>query len=193
MNKEELIQFEEEIKKLFLDKKIRSPVHLAVGSEEPLIEIFKNVDKDDWVFSTHRSHYHALLKGIDRGWLKQEILENRSIHIMNKESKFLTSAIMGGIAPIAVGVAMGLKRKGLKNKVWVFIGDMSAEMGVVQESMKYAAKNSLPITWVIEDNGLSVNTPTEEAWGKSRDMPKIIRYKYQRTYPHQGVGVWVTF
>lgn len=193
MNKEELIQFEEEIKQLFLDKQIRSPVHLAVGSEAPLIDIFKSVNKDDWVFSTHRSHYHALLKGIDKEWLKKEILENRSIHIMNKENKFLTSAIMGGIASIAVGVAMGLKRQGLKNKVWVFIGDMSAEMGVVKESINYAAKNSLPITWVIEDNGLSVNTPTEEAWGKNNGAPQIIRYKYQRIYPHQGVGVWVTF
>lgn len=193
MNKEDLIEFEEEIKQLFLDKKIRSPVHLAVGSEEPLIEIFKEVKEDDWVFSTHRSHYHALLKGIDRKWLKNEILENRSIHIINKEHKFFTSAIMGGISPIAVGVAIALKRKESENKAWVFMGDMSAEMGVVHESMKYAARHNLPIVWVVEDNELSVNTPTQEVWGKSEVEPKVIRYKYQRIYPHQGVGEWVVF
>ena len=193
MNKEDLIEFEEEIKQLFVDKKIRSPVHLSVGSEEPLIEIFKEVKEDDWVFSTHRSHYHALLKGIDREWLKNEILENRSIHIINKEHKLFTSAIMGGISPIAVGVAMALKRKGSKNKVWVFMGDMSAEMGIVYESMKYAARHNLPIVWVVEDNELSVNTPTQEVWGKSEVEPKVIRYKYQRVYPHQGVGEWVVF
>ena len=192
-NKEDLIDFEEEMKQLFLDKKIRSPVHLSVGSEEPLIEIFKEVKEDDWIFSTHRSHYHALLKGIEREWLKNEILENRSIHIINKDHKFFTSAIMGGIAPIAVGVAMALKRKGSKNTVWAFIGDMSAEMGVVHESMKYAARHNLPIAWVVEDNELSVNTPTQEVWGKSEVEPKIIRYKYQRVYPHQGVGEWVVF
>lgn len=193
MNKEDLIEFEEEIKQLFVDKKIRSPVHLSVGSEEPLIEIFKEVKEDDWVFSTHRSHYHALLKGIDREWLKNEILENRSIHIINKEHKLFTSAIMGGISPIAVGVAMALKRKGSKNNVWVFMGDMSAEMGIVYESMKYAARHNLPIVWVVEDNELSVNTPTQEVWGKSEVEPKVIRYKYQRVYPHQGVGEWVVF
>ncbi len=100
---------------------------------------------------------------------------------------------MGGITPIAVGVAMALKRKGSKNKVWVFIGDMSAEMGVVHESMKYAARHDLPIAWVVEDNELSVNTPTQEVWGKSEVEPKVIRYKYQRVYPHQGVGEWVVF
>lgn len=193
MNKEDLIEFEEEIKELFLDKKIRSPVHLSVGSEGALIGIFKKIKKDDWVFSTHRSHYHALLKGIDPKWLKKEILENRSIHINNKEHKFFTSAIMGGIAPIAVGVAMALKRNKAKNKVWVFIGDMTAEMGIIHECKKYAARHNLPIVFVIEDNGLSVNTPTQEVWGKSNSKPEIIRYNYERLYPHQGCGIWVVF
>ena len=193
MNKGDLIEFEEEIKQLFLDKKIRAPVHLAVGSEEPLADIFKKIKKDDWVFSTHRSHYHALLKGTDRQWLKKEILEKRSIHIYNKEHKFFTSAIMSGILPIAVGVAMALKRKKVKNKVWAFVGDMTAEMGIFHECTKYAARHNLPIVFVVEDNGLSVNTPTQEVWGKSKSEPKIIRYKYKRKYPHQGCGVWVVF
>lgn len=193
MTKKDLIQFEEEIKQLFLNKKIRSPVHLAVGSEKLLIKIFKNVKKGDWIFSTHRSHYHALLKGVDREWLKNEILQNRSIHIFNKEHKFFSSAIMGGSSPIALGVAMALKRKKSKNKTWVFIGDMTVEMGIVHECIKYAARHNLPITFIIEDNGLSVDTPTQEVWGKSKSKPQIIRYKYKRVYPHQGCGMWVRF
>jgi len=193
MKKEELVQFEEEIKQLFLAKKIKAPIHLSVGSEEPLIEIFKKVKEDDWVFSTHRSHYHALLKGVSKEWLENEIIKDRSIHIFNKKHKFFASAIMGGITPIATGVAMALKRKQSKNKVWVFIGDMTAEMGVVYESMKYSAGHNLPVRWVIEDNGLSVNTPTQEVWGRSKSRPKITRYRYKRIYPHQGAGVWVIF
>ncbi|MBU4501200.1 MAG: hypothetical protein KKA79_01305 [Nanoarchaeota archaeon] len=193
MNREDLIRFEEEIKQLFLDKKIGAPVHLSVGSETPLIKIFKNVKKGDWVFSTHRSHYHALLKGVGREWLKKEILQKRSIHICNKEHKFFTSAIMSGILPIAVGVAMALKRKRSKNKVWAFVGDMTAEMGMFNECTKYASRHNLPIVFVVEDNRLSVNTPTQEVWGKSKTKPKIIRYKYKRKYPHQGCGAWVVF
>jgi len=193
MDREDLIEFEEEIKELFLNKKIGAPVHLAVGSEDPLVDIFKKIKKDDWVFSTHRSHYHALLKGIDREWLKKEILEKRSIHIYNKEHKFFTSAIMGGILPIAVGAAMALKRKKVKNKVWAFVGDMTAEMGIFHECTKYAARHNLPIVFIVEDNGLSVNTPTQEVWGKSKSKPEIMRYKYKRKYPHQGCGVWVVF
>lgn len=193
ISKDDLIKFEEEIKDIFLDKKIRSPVHLSGGNEYQLIDIFKDVKKDDWIFSTHRSHYHALLKGIDKEWLKNEILENRSIHIYNKEHKFFSSAIMAGIVPIAVGAALGIKSKNKKNIVWVFVGDMTGEMGIFHECIKYAGRHTLPIIFVIEDNGLSVDTPTQKVWGNSRKKAKIIRYKYERKYPHQGCGIWVTF
>ena len=194
MNKEELIQFEDEIKELYLNAKIRSPVHFSGGNEEQLIEIFKKVNlKDDWVFSTHRSHYHALLKGIPKEWLRNEILENRSIHINNKEHKFMSSAIVGGCLPIALGVSMAIKRNRIKDWVWIFVGDMAAETGIFYECTKYARRNSLPITFVIEDNNLSVYTPTGEAWGSSKSQGYIIRYKYERNHPHVGCGEWVTF
>src|SRR3989338_5884817 len=128
LTKEELIAFEDEIKELYLNAKIRSPVHFSKGNEETLIEIFKEINEEDWGFSTHRSHYHGLLKGIPKETVKKEILENRSIHLNNAEKKFFTSAIVGGILPIALGAAMAIKRKQGKEKVWVFIGDMCAEM-----------------------------------------------------------------
>lgn len=193
MDKQSLISFEEEIKGLFLEAKIRAPVHLSRGNEEPLIEIFKQINKDDWVFSTHRSHYHALLKGIDPDWLRNEILAGRSIHLNNKEHNFFTSAIVGGCLPIAVGVAMALKRKRAKRRVWVFVGDMAAETGIFHECTKYAARHNLPISFVVEDNGLSTNTPTQLVWGKGKGAPDIISYKYKRVFPHINCGQWVTF
>jgi len=193
LTKKELLEFEEEIKDLFLDKKILAPVHLTKGNEEQLIKIFKYIKKNDWVFSTHRSHYHALLKGVGKEWLKNEILEKRSISIHKKECKFLSSAIVGGVVPIAVGTALGIKKQKKKDKVWVFIGDMAAEMGIAYECMKYAGGFDLPIVFVVEDNGVSVDTPTKTVWGNQRGKAKIVRYKYKRGYPHQGCGIWVTF
>ena len=194
MNREELIQFEDEIGELYLEGQIKSPVHLSKGNEDQLIEIFKMVKPDDWVFSTHRSHIPALLKGIDPGWLKAEILANRSIHINNAEHKFFTSAIVGGICPIALGVALAIKRKGEIRQVWCIVGDMAAETGIFHECTKYAARNDLPITFVVEDNSYSVNSPTQEVWGnRNQHDTKIIRFSYERGYPHHGVGKWVNF
>jgi len=70
---------------------------------------------------------------------------------------------------------------------------MTSEMGITHECMKYAARHDLPIVFVIEDNGLSVNTPTQEVWGECNSEPKVIRYSYERCYPHQGCGQWVVF
>ncbi len=62
--KESLVDFESLIVKHWEDAKIRGPIHLANGNEEQLIEIFSRIKETDWVFSTWRSHYHALLKGV---------------------------------------------------------------------------------------------------------------------------------
>jgi TPP-dependent pyruvate/acetoin dehydrogenase alpha subunit len=70
MNKEELIAFEEEIASLFNDGKIRAPVHLYQGNEEKIIEIFKNVNSQDWIFCSWRSHYQCLLKGVPPSQVK---------------------------------------------------------------------------------------------------------------------------
>ncbi len=194
MTKQELIDFETDIKNEFLAAKIRAPVHLSGGNEDQLIEIFKSIKPTDWVFSTHRSHYHALLHGIPKDWLKQEIMEGRSIHIFNKEHKFLSTAIVGGNCSIAVGVAMGAKMKQTGEHVWCFVGEMAAEMGIFHECHKYAIGHDLPITFVIEDNGLSTNTPTLETWGISDCLyDKVLRYTYTRVYPHINCGQWVVF
>ncbi len=179
MTKADLIDFETEIASLFEQGKIPAPVHLHGGNEDDLIEIFKNIKPSDWVFSTHRSHYHALLKGIPPEWLKDEIIRGHSITLNNREYRFFSSAIVGGVLPIAVGVAM------TQQVVWCFVGDMSAETGIFHECVKYSLGHQLPIHFVVEDNGYSVDTPTDAVW----------RYSYQRTFPHQGsgVGVYVIF
>ena len=67
---------------------------------DPLHGDFQRIRRDDWVFSTWRSHYHALLHGVDRQWLKERILGGESITIMNAEHHFFSSAIVGGVGPI---------------------------------------------------------------------------------------------
>lgn len=193
MQKEELIQFEKDIKQMYLDGKLRSPLHLSGGNEDEVLAIFKNIKPNDWVFTTYRSHYHALCKGVDPEWLKQWILDNKSIHLMNKEHKIFTSAIVGGTLSVALGTALAIKLNKKENHVWCFCGDMTAETGNFHEVTKYARRNDLPITFVVEDNGLSTDTPTQKSWGNKDNGTNILRYKYERTYPHYGVGVFVDF
>jgi pyruvate dehydrogenase E1 component alpha subunit len=112
-----LIQFERKMADHWESGRVRGPIHLSGGNEDELIEIFKYIKKSDWVFSTWRSHYHALLKGVPSEWLEEEILAGRSITIINQEEKFYASAIVGAIIPIATGVALSNKRNNTDDKV----------------------------------------------------------------------------
>ena len=52
---EDLRQLEEEIAALFAEGKIKSPVHLAGGNAEQLLEIFESIERTDWVCGGWRS------------------------------------------------------------------------------------------------------------------------------------------
>ena len=194
LTEEDLIKYERLIADHWEAGRIKGPVHLSGGNEKQLLEIAKKIGQDDWVFSTWRSHYHALIKGVCPVWLEEEILAGRSITIINKESKFYASAIVGAIIPIATGVALSNKRNGKNDKVWCFVGDMAFETGGFYEMHKYATNFNLPIQFVVEDNGVSTNTPTVETWGTKKPVPdNVIYYKYEKKWPHYGTGKWVIF
>lgn len=197
--KKKLIQFEAKVARLFEHKKIRYPVHLSGGNEDQLISIFKGINKEDYVFSTHRNHYHALLKGIPEKQLLRNMLtdnEMGSMHTIDHKRHFYTSATVAGCVAIACGVALGVKMTRGREMVWCFCGDGCTDEGVFTEAWRYAVANDLPITYVIEDNDRSVCTNKEDRWGMSQlwqDRPKLIHYDYIPTWPHCGTGKYVSF
>jgi len=194
ISEKKLVEFELKIKNVYEKGLIKAPIHLSGNNEKKLIKIFKNIKKTDWVFSTWRNHYHALLHGIDEDWLFNQIVLGKSMGIISKKNRFYSSAIVSGILPIALGVAMSNKMKKTKDKVFVFIGDMTYETGIFHETFKYAKNMKLPIKFIVEDNDLSTNTPTKKAWGKkSKILKKINYYKYKRKFPHHGTGNWILF
>ena len=196
--KEELISFETEIAETFNSGVIKAPVHLYYGNEDQLINIFKNVKDEDWIFTTWRSHYQCLLKGVPPEIIRKDIMDGKSITLCYPEFNVYSSAIVTGNIPIATGVALDIKRKGDKNHVWCFVGDMASETGAFFENLKYAVNYDLPITYVIENNGKSVCTDTKKTWNCnelyfSKESRKILYYEYETKYPHAGAGKRIQF
>ena len=195
----ELISFENSIAELYNQGKIRSPVHLYNGNEDFLINIFKEITQQDWVFCSWRSHYQCLLKGVEPEILRSAIIKGRSIALCFPEKRIFSSAIVGGQIPIALGVALEIKRSGKLDHVYCFMGDMTSETGIAQSAFKYSLNFDLPITFIVEDNNLSVCTDTRKVWGSSKlqyeitSNSKIIYYKYSNKYPHAGAGTRVQF
>jgi pyruvate dehydrogenase E1 component alpha subunit len=200
MQSSDLIAFEEDIAAEFNAAKIRAPIHLYFGNEDAIIEVFQKIRPQDWVLCSWRSHYQCLLKGVPPGQLKSEIMAGRSISLCFPEYRIFSSAIVGGVVPIAAGIAMGIKRSGEDARVYCFMGEMTAETGIAHESIKYCRNHQLPVTWVIEDNGKSVCTDTKAAWGltshwweKEAPSPDVLSYRYESKYPHAGAGSRVQF
>ena len=200
MNKKDLILFEKEIANLFNKGKIKSPIHLYKGNENKIINVFKNIRENDWVFCSWRSHYQCLLKGVPYEKVKDEILSGRSISLCFPEYKIFSSGLVGGVLPIAVGTAMSIKHKKEKtSKVLCFMGEMTAETGIAHECIKYSRNFKLPIHFVVEDNEKSVCTDTRKAWNQkklsfeSRNDEYITYYKYKSIYPHSGAGTRIQF
>jgi len=199
--KEDLIAFEAQVAEAYERGEIHAPVHLSSGNEDQLIEIFQGITRKDWVLSTWRSHYHALLHGIPPGELMRQILAGRSMFVNDAERRFYASSIAGGILPIAVGLGMAIKRRGEDRKVWCFVGDMAAMTGIFEEATRYAFNFELPVTFVIEDNFTSVYTPTRDSWFSNSYLWQSARsllsncvyYQYKSTWPHSGIGEWISF
>lgn len=189
-----LVAFERRMAELFNAGKIRAPIHLDGGNERPLIEVFKDVRPGDWVCGSWRMHYKCLLKGVPEQELEESILAGRSIALCFPKYRIVSSAIVAGVVPVAVGLALAIARRGGDERVWCFVGDMTATTGVYHECVQFAAGHALPIRFVVEDNGVSVCTGTYETWGgrrKPRDME--TRFTYHLPWPHSGAGQRVQF
>ena len=199
LTKNDLINFEKRVANTFNKARIKAPVHLYSNNEEQMIEVFKDINKDDWVFCTWRSHYQCLLKGVPENELYEKICKGISISLCFPGYKIFSSGIVGGSTSIAVGAAMSIKLNRAKNRVHCFMGDMTSETGIAHECIKYSKNHNLPIRFIIEDNEVSVCTDTRKTWGtdlltyENVDDPMIVYYKYKNTYPHAGAGTRVQF
>jgi len=192
---QDLMDFEVRVKEVYENGSIKAPIHLSKGNESQLIDIFQYVHPEDWVFSSWRNHYHALLHGYPQDKLFDWIVSGGSMSTNSSDHKFYSSAIVGGIIPIALGAAKALQLKNSERRVWCFIGDMTFETGTFYEAHKYAKNFNLPLQFVVEDNNMSTNTPTDLTWnGVKRDIPEnVIHYSYERGFPHHGTGSWILF
>lgn len=202
MQPSDLRAFSTRIAEHFNAGRIRAPVHLDDGNEEPLIRYFQGVNPEDWVLCSWRAHYKALLKGVPAEDLERQILHGRSISLCFPQHRILSSAMVAGNLPIALGIAMAIKRQG-KHKdehVHAFLGDMTATTGQFHECLAYAQNFDLPITFIVENNKKSVCTDTYATWNiKNEDeifvpkQSKIYRFEYESQYPHAGAGQRVNF
>jgi len=198
MDKQQLIDFEGRMAKRFDDGEIPYLVHFSGGNEDQLLRIFREIRQEDYVFSSHRSHYHYLLAGGSPSRLENLIINGKSMFVFDRKLNFYASSIVSATPSIAAGVALALKKKNSDKNVYCFIGDGAEDEGHFYEAVRYVDGWKLPCIFIIEDNDRSVSASVEERHGTSYRIqwPSCVeRYHYTPTYPHggNGSGRWIQF
>lgn len=176
---------EEKIAELYLQQEMRCPVHLCTGQEAIAVGVCAHLKQEDYVMSSHRGHGHYLAKG---GSLKSMMAEiygrstgcskgkGGSMHLTDLNENFLGSTpIVGGIIPVAAGVAFGIAMNGMDRLAVVFFGDAATEEGVFCESLNFAALKKLPIIFVCENNFFSVYSSLNVRQPKERNNLALAR------------------
>ena len=148
---------------------MQTPVHLSVGQEAVSVGLCANLTATDLKIGTHRSHNLYLMAGGDLKAFFAELLGKTagcsgglggSMHFADPQHGLVgTTSIVGGCLPEACGLAETVNSP---NIVAVLFGDGACDQGVFYESLNWAALRSLPVLFVCENNGLSVETPLHE-------------------------------
>jgi TPP-dependent pyruvate/acetoin dehydrogenase alpha subunit len=138
--------------------------HVYIGQECTGAAALSLLEPGDTAFTTHRNHGHLLARGADPGRILAEILgkatgynrgKGGTLHVSVSKLGFLsTSAIVGGILPLATGAAFAAKQRGTDGISACLFGDGVLEEGVFYEAMNLAALWSLPVIYVCENNSL---------------------------------------
>jgi pyruvate dehydrogenase E1 component alpha subunit len=187
---ERLVAFERRVADAFDAGELPYLLHLSGGNEEALVRLFEEVRPGDWVFSTHRNHYHFLLAGGTEDELMRMIRAGRSMFVFSRRLRFLVSSLVAGACAMAAGVAWALKAVGSEAWVWCFIGDGAADQGHYYEAARWVEGHGLPCTFVVEDNDRAVVSDAAARHGTAvAYLPRCVRwYCYAPVWPHAGTG-----
>jgi len=164
-------KFEEIVGELIIspEKEIVAPCHLYIGEEAVAAGVCSALRRDDYVFSTHRSHGHFIAKDGDLKALMAELYCKKtgcskgrggSMHVASRNVGLPgSSAIVGGTIPIAVGSALAFSMQNKDAVSVVFFGDGAAHEGVFYESLNFASLKKLPVIFVCENNLYCTHLP----------------------------------
>lgn len=165
---------------------VAGSTHLCAGQEAVPLGAIAALREDDQIVSTYRGHGWALACGLDPEAVMAEICHRAtglnggragSAYFMAPGTRFIgENSIVGAGTTIACGIALANLSAGNGRVVAVSIGDGAMNQGAVHEAMAFAAAKTLPVIFVIENNGWSELTATSEMFRIDRLAQRATAY-----------------
>ena len=164
-------EMEHKIESLFSQGLLRGTTHCCIGQEAVPVALSYLIDINrDYLCSGHRAHGLSMMMTMKPEMLLGEIMGKPygmakglggSQHVYYKN--YFTNGITGGMATIATGIAFALKQEKNDAISVVDFGDGAMNEGYVMEAFNLAAEMSLPVLYILENNGYAMSTPVETA------------------------------
>ncbi len=165
-------KFEETIRQLYTEGRIRGSFHPCVGQEATAVGACLALQREDTISCTYRGHGHAIAKGLSVRAAMAEMLGKRtgcskgkggSMHFTDPAVGLLgANAIVAAGIPHAAGAALAAQMQKSGRVALAFFGDGAVNQGVFHETMNLIAVWKLPIILVCENNLYAEMTPAHE-------------------------------
>ena len=165
-------KFEESIRSLYQQGKIRGSFHPCVGQEATAVGGCWALRKDDYMTCTYRGHGQAIAKGLSVRSAMAEMLgkvtgcskgKGGSMHFTDPSVGLLgANAIVAGGVPHAAGAALASQLQKKDNVALAYFGEGAVNQGVFLESLNLAVIWKLPLILICENNLYSEMTPSHE-------------------------------
>jgi len=153
--------------------KVPGGMHSSAGQEAVAVGPIRALGPDDILTSSHRSHHHALAKGLTPRSVMAELygkatgcLGGRGGHMHLADfslNLYGSNGIVGGGLGLAMGIALGAHLRKSGQVALGFFGDGGANTGRVWEFVNMAALWKLPLVIICENNLYAVETHTSRA------------------------------
>lgn len=166
-------RFEQTALKFYNQGKMGGFLHLYIGQEAVAVGTVSQMGDNDHVITAYRDHGHALAVGMAMNECMAELFgkatgcskgKGGSMHYFAPDKNYWGGhGIVGGQTPLGLGLAYGIKYKGLKGAALCFLGDGAVNQGCFYESLNLASLFELPVIYVIENNKYSMGTSLERS------------------------------
>jgi acetoin:2,6-dichlorophenolindophenol oxidoreductase subunit alpha len=165
-------KFEEAIRNLYQQGRIRGSFHPCVGQEAVAVGANWALKPGDALSCTYRGHGHALAKGLDPNAAMAEMLgksggcskgKGGSMHFTDPSVGLIgANAIVAGGVPHAAGYALASQMQGKDAVALTVFGEGAVNQGVFLETLNLAVVWKLPVIFLCENNLYSEMTPSHE-------------------------------
>ena len=167
-------EFESRTMQAYQQAKIGGFCHIYTGQEAVAVGTIACVNHDDPVVTAYRDHGHALARGMDPKACMAEMFgkttgcakgKGGSMHMFDRPNNlFGGHGIVSAQTPLGAGLAFATKYEnevlgeGVKRISLCFLGDGALNQGALHEAMNLAGLFSLPVIYIVENNGYSMGT-----------------------------------